>query len=71
VPRGRFSSGSGFLDGPAELWIEQLTELALAQGISAFFLYRVDSPDVLRQFAVEVAPAVRAAVAAERGDADA
>jgi alkanesulfonate monooxygenase SsuD/methylene tetrahydromethanopterin reductase-like flavin-dependent oxidoreductase (luciferase family) len=63
---GRFSSGSAFLDGPPRLWVEQLAGLALTQGISAFFLYRADSPDVIRQFAEEVAPAVRATVAAER-----
>ncbi|MFF3755251.1 LLM class flavin-dependent oxidoreductase [Streptomyces sp. NPDC002018] len=63
---GRFSSGSTFLDGPPRLWVEQLADLALTQGISAFFLYRANSPDVIRQFAEEVAPAVRVAVAAER-----
>lgn len=63
---GQFSSGSGFLDGPADVWAEQLADLALTQGISTFFLYRADSPDVLRQFAEEVVPAVRVLVAAER-----
>ncbi|MYV55096.1 LLM class flavin-dependent oxidoreductase [Streptomyces sp. SID3212] len=60
-------SGSGFLDGPPRLWVEQLADLALSHGISAFFLYRAESPDVIRQFAEEVAPAVRGIVAAERG----
>lgn len=63
---GSFSDGSGFLDGPPRLWVEQLTGLALGQGISAFYLYRAGSADVLRRFAEEVVPAVREAVAAER-----
>jgi alkanesulfonate monooxygenase SsuD/methylene tetrahydromethanopterin reductase-like flavin-dependent oxidoreductase (luciferase family) len=60
---GQFGNGSGFLQGPAAVWAEQLAELALTQQISAFFLYRAGSADVLRQFAAEVAPAVRELVA--------
>jgi alkanesulfonate monooxygenase SsuD/methylene tetrahydromethanopterin reductase-like flavin-dependent oxidoreductase (luciferase family) len=62
------AAGSGFLNGPPAAWAEQLAELALAQGISVFILYRVGSADVIRQFAAEVAPAVRQLVARERGD---
>jgi hypothetical protein len=58
--------GAGFLQGPPHAWAQQLTELALAQGISGFVLYRVGSADIIKQFAAEVAPAVREAVAAER-----
>jgi alkanesulfonate monooxygenase SsuD/methylene tetrahydromethanopterin reductase-like flavin-dependent oxidoreductase (luciferase family) len=62
---GQFDDrGNGFLQGPERLWIEQLTELALAHGMSTFILAS-DSPDDIRRFA-EVAPAVREAVAAGR-----
>jgi alkanesulfonate monooxygenase SsuD/methylene tetrahydromethanopterin reductase-like flavin-dependent oxidoreductase (luciferase family) len=60
---GEFSSGPGFLRGPAKVWAEQLAELALAQQISTFLLYRADSRSALRRFAAEVAPAVRELVA--------
>lgn len=60
---GRFANGPGFLQGPARVWAEQLAELAMTQKVSSFFLYRVGSADVLRQFAAEVAPAVRELVA--------
>ena len=63
---GDFSARCGFLKGPAAVWAEQLTELTLTQGISTYLLYRIGSADVIRRFAAEVAPAVRAAVAAER-----
>jgi hypothetical protein len=49
----------------ASLGTEQLAELAIEQGISAFIVMG-DDPDVLRVFAGEVAPAVRELVAAER-----
>lgn len=57
--------GRGPLQGPAEQWAEELADLALGDGISAFVLAS-DAPDDLRRFAAEVAPAVREAVAAER-----
>jgi len=57
---GEFSAtGTGFLRGPASMWAEQLAEVVLEHGISVFLLYRAQSPDVLRRFAAEVAPAVR------------
>ncbi|ROS75268.1 LLM class flavin-dependent oxidoreductase [Cellulomonas sp. PhB143] len=64
---GRFTSGSGrgLLQGPATVWAEQLADLALGQGISAFIMAG-DDPDVIRRFAQEVAPAVREQVEAER-----
>ncbi len=60
-------SGTEFLRGPATVWVEQLAELALTEGISGFVLM-VDSggEDHLRRFAEEVAPAVRELVAQER-----
>ncbi|MEV0383800.1 LLM class flavin-dependent oxidoreductase [Nonomuraea sp. NPDC050643] len=60
--------GPGFLDGPARLWAEQLTELVLGVGMTGFVL--APGPEAerdLRTFAEEVAPAVREAVARERG----
>ncbi len=64
---GRFGAeGDGLLNGPAALWAEQLTELALGQGFSTFILGS-DDPGDLRQFAAEVAPAVRELVGRGRG----
>lgn len=58
---------SGFLTGPPRLWAEQLTELALADGISAFNLAVSPGADAdVRRWAEEVAPTVREAVARER-----
>nr|WP_205864242.1 LLM class flavin-dependent oxidoreductase [Planosporangium mesophilum] len=78
---GSFAAGSSagrrgeFLQGPPKLWVEQLTELALTQGMSAFILAPGQAAESdLRRFAEEVAPAVREAVDAARGvngDADA
>ncbi|MFI6259983.1 LLM class flavin-dependent oxidoreductase [Micromonospora zamorensis] len=63
---GEFSAvGRGQLNGPAEQWARELTELALGEGVSTFILAS-DDPDDLRRFAGEVAPAVRELVAAER-----
>ncbi|MEV0212951.1 LLM class flavin-dependent oxidoreductase [Micromonospora sp. NPDC050695] len=63
---GTFSTvGRGPLDGPAEQWVRELTELALGDGVGTFILAS-DDPDALRRFAGEVAPAVRELVAAER-----
>jgi hypothetical protein len=63
---GQFSAvGSGQLNGPVEQWVQELAELALGEGVSAFILAG-DDPDDLRRFAGEVAPAVREVVAAER-----
>lgn len=61
---GRFAAREGgFLEGPPRLWIEQLAELALEQGISGFLLMPTGNPaDDLRRFAEEVAPGVREAV---------
>jgi alkanesulfonate monooxygenase SsuD/methylene tetrahydromethanopterin reductase-like flavin-dependent oxidoreductase (luciferase family)/hemerythrin-like domain-containing protein len=64
---GRFSAqGRGFLEGPPTAWAEQLAELTLTEGMSAYILGS-DEHDVIRRFADEVVPAVRELVAAERG----
>ncbi len=68
---GRFSAVErGFLDGPPEVWVAQLTDLVLEYGFSAFVLGPgEDAVGDLERFAVEVAPGVREAVAAiRRGD---
>ncbi|MFC5382173.1 LLM class flavin-dependent oxidoreductase [Aquipuribacter nitratireducens] len=64
---GTFGRGTGgdFLQGPPEVWVEQLAELALADGMSGFVAMG-DDPDHLRRFAAEVVPAVRELVDAER-----
>ena len=62
---GRFGPGSGFLTGSVRDWVEQLSGLALDEGISAFVLGTDDADDV-RRFALEVAPGVRELVTEER-----
>jgi hemerythrin-like domain-containing protein len=62
---GTFGNGRGFLQGPATAWAEQLAELTLTQGMSAYILGS-DSPDDLARFGLEVAPGVREIVARER-----
>jgi alkanesulfonate monooxygenase SsuD/methylene tetrahydromethanopterin reductase-like flavin-dependent oxidoreductase (luciferase family) len=58
--------GDDFLQGPPTRWVEQLTSLALTEGVSIFILYRVESPYVIQRFAAEVVPAVREQVMAAR-----
>jgi len=66
---GQFGPPSGgFLQGPSAQWIEQLLPLALEDGVSTFIVGS-DDPDVLQQFAAEVAPALREAVDRERAGA--
>ncbi|WP_165987538.1 LLM class flavin-dependent oxidoreductase [Streptomyces sp. YIM 98790] len=58
----------GFLHGPVEQWVAELTELALVHGMDGFLFGPAGDP--VRQthrFAAEVAPAVREAVARGRG----
>lgn len=62
---GEFSShSSGLLRGPVDQWVEELAELALNDGISAF-LVGTDDVETLERFAEEVAPALRELVAVE------
>ena len=51
----------GFLQGPEELWIDQLAELTLGEGMSTYILGS-DDPDDIRRFAGGRQPAVREAV---------
>lgn len=63
---GQFAStGNGLLVGPPRQWAEQLTELTLTYGVTAFILM-TDDPTTIEVFASEVAPATRELVAAER-----
>jgi hypothetical protein len=57
---GQFSGSGGFLQGPEALWIDQLTELTLGEGMSTYILGS-DDPTDIRRFA-EVAVGVREAV---------
>lgn len=63
----QFSPASrGLLNGPAAQWVEQLTDLTLTHGITAFLIGGED-PSMTERFAAEVAPAVRESVKRERG----
>lgn len=60
------AADGSFLHGPSEVWAQQLTELTLRHGTSAFILGS-DTRSDLERFGAEVAPRVRELVAAERG----
>ncbi|HWB21936.1 MAG TPA: LLM class flavin-dependent oxidoreductase [Gaiellaceae bacterium] len=62
----------GFLFGPAEQWIEEISRLALELGFDTFiFGDRDTTEEHLHRFAEEVIPGVRAAVEAARRPASA
>ncbi|GGM24384.1 LLM class flavin-dependent oxidoreductase [Dactylosporangium sucinum] len=62
--------GQEFLQGPPKVWVEQLAELAVTEGMSGFIhMVRAGGDDDLRRFAAEVVPAVRELVAQERSGA--
>lgn len=68
---GRFSAGGGgFLDGPAEQWVEQLLPYAIDDGVGTFILAS-DDAGTMQHFAEEVAPGLREAVARELRGSDA
>lgn len=58
-------TGRGLLDGPPNAWVEQLADLTLTHGVTAF-LIGGDDHAVTERYAAEVAPAVRELVAKER-----
>ena len=63
---GAFAArNGGRLQGPSEQWVEELTALALEDGIATFIVMG-DDPATLQKFSAEVMPAVREAVEAER-----
>jgi alkanesulfonate monooxygenase SsuD/methylene tetrahydromethanopterin reductase-like flavin-dependent oxidoreductase (luciferase family) len=64
---GQITGGDrgGFLRGPVDQWVDELTDLAVAHGFDTFMFW-AEQPDQLARFAEEVVPAVRSQVAAER-----
>lgn len=58
--------GQAFLQGPPKVWVEQLAELAVTEGMSGFVVQFDAGDDHIRRFADEVVPAVRELVAAHR-----
>jgi len=64
---GQITDGGreGLLRGPIDQWVDELTDLAVGYGFDTF-LFWGEGDDQLPRFAEEVAPAVRAQVAAER-----
>jgi alkanesulfonate monooxygenase SsuD/methylene tetrahydromethanopterin reductase-like flavin-dependent oxidoreductase (luciferase family) len=71
---GRITGGAsaGFLDGPVNQWVDELTRLALEQGVDSFIFGPAESSrQQVDRFALEVVPAVRAAVARGRAAAQA
>ncbi|SIN41285.1 LLM class flavin-dependent oxidoreductase [Micromonospora cremea] len=59
------SRSRGFLQGPAEQWVDQLLPLVLDEGFSTFLIGR-DDPRLIQVFGQEIAPALREAVAKAR-----
>jgi alkanesulfonate monooxygenase SsuD/methylene tetrahydromethanopterin reductase-like flavin-dependent oxidoreductase (luciferase family) len=60
--------GGGFLQGPPQQWVDELTALAVEHGMDTFvFGPEGDPVRQTRRFADEVAPGVRDAVARARG----
>jgi alkanesulfonate monooxygenase SsuD/methylene tetrahydromethanopterin reductase-like flavin-dependent oxidoreductase (luciferase family) len=63
---GRIVDGapSGWLEGPPEHWVEELSRLVSDYGFDGFVISAGDDPlEQIERFAAEVAPAVRAASA--------
>ena len=66
---GAFGAGNrGFLQGPPGQWVQELLPLVLEHGFSTFIVMG-DDPGTIQAFGQEVAPALREAVAKERGAA--
>lgn len=60
--------GEGPLEGPADQWIETLTRWTLDLGVDGFIFWPPDATvATVERFSAEIVPAVRDAVAAERG----
>ena len=58
-------ASNGILQGPVNQWADELTSLAITYGFDTFIFWG-EGDGQLQRFAEEVAPAVRAQVAAER-----
>jgi alkanesulfonate monooxygenase SsuD/methylene tetrahydromethanopterin reductase-like flavin-dependent oxidoreductase (luciferase family) len=66
IMRAEFApTTQGLLEGPPAAWIDQLADLALSHGISAFMIGG-DNPSTAQRLAAEVVPAVREIVERER-----
>ena len=67
---GQITDGKriSLLRGPLDQWVDEVTDLAVGYGFDTFMFWG-EGEDQLARFAEEVAPAVRAQVAAERGRA--
>ncbi len=66
---GRISDGppGGFLDGPVEQWVDELTALTIEQGMDTYvFAPTGDPAEQIKRFANEVIPVVREQVASAR-----
>ena len=62
------SQQQGFLTGPVDYWVDELTRLAVEIGMDAFIYWPADDRlRQLEQFAAEVVPAVREQVKKMRG----
>ncbi|MBQ1011331.1 LLM class flavin-dependent oxidoreductase [Micromonospora sp. M51] len=59
------SAPRGLLNGPPAAWVDQIVDLALRDGISAFIIGG-DDPSITERFGAEIAPAVREVVERER-----
>lgn len=60
----------GFLTGPVDYWIEELTRLVVEVGMDTFIYWPADDRmHQLERFAAEIVPAVREQVARARGQA--
>ena len=58
----------GFLNGPVQQWVDELTDLAVGYGMDTFVFWpESDQLSQLQRFAAEVIPRVHEEVAAERG----
>ena len=58
-------ASNGVLRGPVDQWVDELTDLAVTHGFDTFILW-AEGEGQLARFSEQVAPAVRAQVAAER-----
>jgi alkanesulfonate monooxygenase SsuD/methylene tetrahydromethanopterin reductase-like flavin-dependent oxidoreductase (luciferase family) len=63
---GSFGVAGGFARGRTEQWVEQLLPLAVEQGMSVFVLIS-DDAHTIERWGLDVGPALREAVARERG----
>jgi alkanesulfonate monooxygenase SsuD/methylene tetrahydromethanopterin reductase-like flavin-dependent oxidoreductase (luciferase family) len=59
------TNGHGFLQGPPRVWVEQVADLVISEGMSGFVL-STDDDSTIRRFAAEVVPGVRELVARQR-----